>query len=146
MSAPHVGPAWISEVNEVSMVLSIISITLSCIAILSFIIFPERRRFPVRLPMYICISALGLALFSLFSSESMCRAQALGIYYFGTSTWVSQLDNAPDPLSSLFLPLCISLLITYLPLSLSSCFYPSPAFTSSPISYLLVGMVEYYFF
>ena len=83
-------PKWISEVNSVAEGLAATSLALALVTVVSFLIFPERRRFPTRLPMYINVAGAGLAFFSLLSSEGACKAQAIGIYYFGTACWVSR--------------------------------------------------------
>jgi len=81
-------PPWLDDVNTAARVMASISVIVSAFTIVTFLIFPVRRKYPVRLPLYLCVASFGLSLFSLITARSACAFQSVGLYYFGTACWV----------------------------------------------------------
>lgn len=85
---------WSSDVDNAAKAMSWASLVLILFPI-STVIFPEKRRFPSRQPLCVCVAVLGLTvafLVGLYRRESLCGLQAIGITLFGNATvawWVN---------------------------------------------------------
>lgn len=76
-----------STVNVIAESMSWASCLSVMVPILTYICFPIKRKFPNRLPLYMCLSCLGLSVTQLvgiylYATDAFCFYQALGTQFF----------------------------------------------------------------